>query len=117
MRNYGTKVLAGVTPGKGGLQVHGIPVYNTVAEALSNHLSINTSFIAVPSFAAFGAMKEAIESKIPLINVLTEHIPIADTAKTIALARSAQIKIVCPSSIGIISPGIGKGGSRGGLDP
>ncbi|MBI2085712.1 CoA-binding protein [Candidatus Daviesbacteria bacterium] len=117
MRNYGTKVLAGVTPGKGGLEVHGIPVYNTVSEALENHPGINTSFIAVPSFAAFEAMKEAIESKIPLINVLTEHIPITDSAKAIALAKQANVKIVGPSSIGIISPGIGKVGSIGGDDP
>ncbi|MDO8619595.1 MAG: succinate--CoA ligase subunit alpha [Candidatus Daviesbacteria bacterium] len=142
MRNYGTKVLAGVTPGKGGQEVQGIPVYNSVAEAMQNHPGINTSFIAVPSFACFGAMNEAIEAKIPLINVLTEHIPIADTAKAIALARSTvilgtqseawrtpeskdpgqarmtrTIRIVGPSSIGIISPGLGKVGSIGGDDP
>ncbi len=123
MRNYGTKVLAGVTPGKGGQEVQGIPVYNSIEEALKNHPTINTSFIAVPNFAAFGAMEEAISNKIPLINVLTEHIPIKDTAKAIALARGngSQIgsgtRIVGPSSIGIISPGIGKVGSIGGDDP
>ncbi len=130
MQNYGTKVLAGVTPGKGGQEVHGIPVYNSIAEALENHPGINTSFIAVPNFAAFGAMEEAIKNKIPLINVLTEHIPIADTAKAIALARNTsdggpggdssevkRIRIVGPSSIGIISPGFGKVGSIGGDDP
>ncbi len=117
MQNYGTKVLAGVTPGKGGQEVHGIPVYNSIAEALENHPAINTSFIAVPNFAAFGAMEEAIKAKIPLINVLTEHIPIQDTAKVIALAKEAGVKIVGPSSIGIISPGIGKVGSIGGDDP
>ena len=117
MRNYGTKVLAGVTPGKGGQEVHGVPVYNTIAEALENHPGINTSFISVPNFASFGAMEEAIKSKIALINVLTEHIPIADSAKAIALAKEAGVKIVGPSSIGIISPGIGKVGSIGGDDP
>lgn len=117
MRNYGTKVLAGVTPGKGGQEVHGIPVYNSIKEALENHPGINTSFVAVPNFAAFGAMQEAIEGKISLINVLTEHVPIADTAKAIALAKKAQVRIVGPSSIGIISPGIGKAGSIGGDDP
>jgi succinyl-CoA synthetase alpha subunit len=117
MQNYGTKVLAGVTPGKGGQEVHGIPVYNTVEEALENHPGINTSFIAVPHFAAFEAVKEAVEAKIPLINILTEHIPIQDTAKAIALAREAGVRIVGPSSIGIISPGIGKVGSIGGDDP
>lgn len=117
MRNYSTKVLAGVTPGKGGYEVYGIPVYDTVSEALDNHPGINTSFIAVPNFAALGAIEEAISSKIPLINVLTEHIPIADSAKAIALARQRGVRIVGPSSIGIISPGIGKVGSIGGDDP
>jgi len=117
MKNYQTKVLAGVTPGKGGQEVHGVPVYNTIAEAIENHPGINTSFIAVPNFAAYGAIEEAINNKLPLINVLTEHIPIADTAKAIALAREAEVRIVGPSSIGIISPGIAKVGSIGGDDP
>ncbi|MBI2018171.1 CoA-binding protein [Candidatus Daviesbacteria bacterium] len=117
MQNYQTKVLAGVTPGKGGLEVHGVPVYNTIKEAMDNHPGINTSFVAVPNFAAYGAMEEAIKAKISLINVLTEHIPIADSAKAIALARQNNVRIVGPSSIGIISPGIGKIGSIGGDDP
>lgn len=117
MQNYNTRVLAGVTPGKGGQEVHGVPVYNSVAEALENHPGINTSFVAVPNFAAYGAMEEAIETKIPLINILTEHIPIQDTAKAIAMARKAGVRLVGPSSIGIISPGIGKVGSIGGDDP
>lgn len=117
MQNYGTRVLAGVTPGKGGQEVYGVPVYNTVAEALENHPGINTSFIAVPNFAAFGAIEEAIKNKISLINVLTEHIPIQDSARAIALARQSKVRIVGPSSIGIISPGIGKVGSIGGDDP
>src|SRR3989344_4140215 len=128
MKNYSTKVLAGVTPGKGGQEVHGVPVYNTIAQALENHPGINASIISVPNFASFKAMKEAIEAKIPLINVFTEHVPIADTAKAIALARSIvipaqagihtdNVKIVGPSSMGIISPGIGKLGQIGGDDP
>lgn len=117
MRNYGTKVLAGVTPGKGGQEVHGVPVYNSVKEALENHPGINASFVAVPNFAVFGALKEAIENKISLINVLTEHVPVLDSAKAIAMAKEAGVRIVGPSSIGIISPGIGKLGSIGGDDP
>lgn len=117
MRNYGTKVLAGVTPGKGGQEVHGIPVYNSVKEALENHPGINTSFVAVPNFAAFAAIEEAIRAKIPLVNILTEHVPIQDSAKAIALAKENGVRIVGPSSIGIISPGIGKVGSIGGDDP
>ncbi len=117
MKNYGTKVLAGVTPGKGGQEVHGVPVYNSIKEALENHPGINTSLVSVPNFAAFGAMKEAIDNSIPLINVFTEHIPIADTAKAIAMAKKAGVRIVGPSSMGIISPGIGKVGQIGGEDP
>lgn len=117
MRNYGTKVLAGVTPGKGGQEVHGIPVYNSVAEAIENHPAINTSLISVPNFATLQAMKEAIENKIPLINVFTEHVPIQDSAKAIALAKEAGVKIVGPSSMGIISPSLGKVGQIGGEDP
>ncbi|MEK7617072.1 MAG: succinate--CoA ligase subunit alpha [Patescibacteria group bacterium] len=131
MKNYGTKVLAGVTPGKGGQEVHGVPVYNTIAEALENHPGINTSLISVPNFAVFGAMEETIKAQIPLINVFTEHVPIADTAKAIALARhtsevkqgatnhtsEVRIRVVGPSSMGIISPGIGKVGQIGGDDP
>ncbi len=117
MQNYGTKVLVGVTPGKGGQEVHGIPVYNSIAEALENHPGINTSFIAVPNFATLAAMEETIKAKIPLVNVLTEHVPILDTARAIALAKQAGVRIVGPSSIGIISPGIGKVGSIGGDDP
>lgn len=117
MQNYGTKVLAGVTPGKGGQEVHGVPVYNSVKEAMENHPAINTSLISVPNFAVLGAMEEAIEAKIPLINVFTEHVPVQDSAKMIALAQKNGVKVVGPSSMGIISPGIGKVGQIGGEDP
>lgn len=117
MKNYSTKVLAGVTPGKGGQQVHGVPVYNTIVEAMDAHPGINTSLISVPNFAVFGAMKEAIGSKIALINVFTEHVPIQDTAKAIALAKQNGVRIVGPSSMGIISPALGKVGQIGGEDP
>ena len=117
MRNYGTKVLAGVTPGKGGQEVHGIPVYNSVAEVLQNHPGINASLISVPNFATLAAMNEAIEAKIPLIDVFTEHVPIQDSAKAIALANHNGVRVVGPSSMGIISPCVGKLGQFRGLDP
>lgn len=117
MKNYGTKVLAGVTPRKGGQEVHGVPVYNSIAEALDNHPGINTSLISVPNFAALGAMQEAIEAKIPLVDVFTEHVPIQDAAKAIALAKENGVRVVGPSSMGIISPGTGKVGQIGGEDP
>lgn len=117
MLAYETKVVAGVTPGKGGQEVFGKPVYNTVSEALNKHPEINTTSIAVPGAFARSAMLEAIENKIPLIHVLTEHVPIFDSALAFAKAKEARVRIVGPSSIGIISPGKAKIGSIGGSDP
>lgn len=117
MISYGTKVLAGVTPGKGGQEILGIPVFNSVNEALKEFPEVNTTSIAVPAAFAKNAILEAIKSKIPLIHILTEHIPIADTAFCFAQAKRADIRLVGPSSIGIISPGLTKVGAIGGPDP
>lgn len=116
MLAYGTKVVAGVTPGKGGQEVGGVPVYDSIREALEHH-KIDASVICVPGTFAKGAMMEAIENSIPLINVLTEHIPIHDTAVCLAHAKQANLRIVGPSSVGIISPGKSKLGSIGGSEP
>lgn len=116
MMSYGTKVLAGVTPGKGGMKAEEIPVFNTVQEALSQFPEINTSLVVVPGKFVFDAAKEAIEAKIPLVNVLTEKVPVADVAKLIAMARSSGVRMVGPSSIGVISPGKGKIGAIGSGD-
>jgi len=113
MLSYGTRVLAGVTPGKGGEAVEGIPVYNTIAEAKKNHPEINTSLIVVPSQAVKDAAWEAIWAGIPLINILTEHVPVRDCATIISFAKSHGVRIVGPSSVGIISPGKAKLGSIG----
>ena len=117
MLAYSTEVLAGVTPGKGGQEILGVPVFNSVSEALAKFPEINTSSIAVPAAFAKVAVLEAIAARIPLIHVLTEHIPIYDSAVCFALALSEGLRIVGPSSIGIISPGLGKVGSIGGPDP
>lgn len=113
MRAYGTAVVAGVTPGKGGQNVENVPVYNTVLEALAAHPDINTSLITVPAPFAKDAALEAIDARIPLIDMLTEHVPTQDAAYIIAAARRAGTRIVGPSSVGIISPGLGKIGSIG----
>jgi succinyl-CoA synthetase alpha subunit len=117
MTAYKTKVLAGVTPGKGGHEVEGVLVFDTVEEALIRFPEINTSFIAVPKQGAKDAVLEAIANNILLINVLTEHMPIADTAYVVAYAEERKVRIVGPSSIGIISPGKAKLGSIGGENP
>src|SRR3972149_8493291 len=77
MLSYGTKVLAGVTPGKGGQEVENVPVFDTVEEALNRFPEINTSYVCVPKQAAKDAILETIDHQIPLINVLTEHMPIS----------------------------------------
>lgn len=117
MRNYGTKVLAGVTPGKGGQIIYGVPIYDTVEDVLRLHPTINTSLIVVPALAVKDATLEAINHKIPLINILTEHVPVMDTAIILAWARKNKATIIGPSSVGIISPGYGKVGSIGGSNP
>ncbi len=114
MLDYGTKVLCGVTPGKGNQEVHGIPVYNTIKEALAEYNDVNATIISVPPFNAKDAAFEAISNEIPLINLITEQIPIHDTAKILAYAKKNNVRIVGPSSIGIISPGKSKIGYIGG---
>lgn len=118
MLGYGTKVLAGVTPGKGGQKVAGVSVYNTVTEALTKHPSINTSLVAVPASFVKDAVFESVAAAIPLINILAEHVPVQDCAWMLAEARSKNVRIVGPSSVGIISPGLAKIGSvgSGGID-
>jgi len=117
MLSYGTKVLAGVTPGKGGQEIEAVPVFDTVNEAIYKFPDINTSFIAVPKQAAKDAVLESIAHEIPLINVLTEHMPISDTSYIVAYANEKKVRLVGPSSIGIISPGKAKLGSIGGDNP
>lgn len=113
MLAYGTHVLAGVTPGKGGQIVEGIPVFNSVAEAMIKFPDINTALITVPAPFALDAVLEAIASHIPLINILTEKVPVQHVAKMIAFAKQYKATIVGPSSVGIITPGEAKIGSIG----
>lgn len=113
MLSYGTKVLVGVTPGKGGQKVGGIRVYDTVKEALRRHRGINTSLIAVPAAFTKDAALEAIDAGVPLIDILTEHVPTQDSAFILRYARLKGVRVVGPSSVGIISPGKAKVGSIG----
>jgi succinyl-CoA synthetase alpha subunit len=114
--SYGTKVLAGVTPGKGGQEVEGVPVFSTVKESLAKHPEINTTFITVPGLYVEAAALEAIEAGIPLVVILTEHVPLIMSARVMAKANLAGVRVVGPSAIGIISPGKGKVGSIGSGD-
>lgn len=105
MLEYGSKILAGVTPGKGGLRVHGVPVYNTVEEALNEHPEINTSIVFVPARFAPDAIYEAIDAGIKTIVVITERIPVHDEMKFVNYAKMNGTIIIGPNCPGIISPG------------
>lgn len=110
MKKYGTKVVAGVTPGRGGQEVNGIPVYDSVQDAISDHPEINTTIIFVPARFASDAVYEAIVSGIKTIVVITEHIPVHDTIKFINFAQCKGSIIIGPNTPGVISPEIAKVG-------
>lgn len=116
MIDYGTEVVAGVTPGKGGEEVAGVPVYDTVAKAVENHPEINTSLVYVPHFAAKDAVFEAMENGIKRINITTERIPTRDSWKIRERALEENATVVGPTSVGVISPGKAKVGPIGGDD-
>jgi len=105
MLKYGTKIVAGVTPGKQGEKVHGVPVYNDVFSALEEHPEINTSIVFVPAAYAPDAVYEAIDAGIKLIVVITEHIPAHETLKLVRYGKSKGVTIVGPNTPGVISPG------------
>jgi succinyl-CoA synthetase alpha subunit len=107
MLEYGTKIVAGVTPGKGGTQVQGIPVYDTVEEVKEKY-SVNASIVFVPApFAADSAL-EALENGIRTLVIITEHIPIRDSITVMARAKDAKATIIGPNTPGIITPGESK---------
>jgi len=117
LRDYKTHVAGGVTPGKGGTTVEGFPIYHTVAEARTAHPEINTSVLYVPPSAVFDAAVEAIEAGISLIVIVTELVPLRDTSRLLGIARYRNVRVVGPSSVGIITPGKAKLGSIGGFTP
>ncbi|BCS91287.1 MAG: succinate--CoA ligase [ADP-forming] subunit alpha [Candidatus Micrarchaeota archaeon] len=103
MLSYGTKIVAGVTPFKGGEYIENIPVYDTVYEAVSNH-KIDASIIFVPNTRAVDAIYEAVDNDIKLIVVITEHIPVIDFARSKLYAKSKGARIIGPNCPGIIVP-------------
>lgn len=107
MVEFGTQVVAGVTPGKGGQQVAGIPVFDTVAEAVEA-TGATASCIFVPARAAKDAALEAIASGLNPVVVITEHIPVHDAIEVVAAARAAGIWVVGPNGPGLASPGKSK---------
>jgi len=104
MRDYGTNVVGGVTPGKGGTTHEGVPVFNTVADAV-RETGANASVIYVPPAFAADAIMEAADSGIPLLVCITEGIPVADMVKAKAFLSTRNTRMIGPNCPGIISPG------------
>jgi len=100
---YGTKIVAGVTPGKEGQDVEGVPVYDTLKRACQEN-ELNTSVTYVPPAFAYDAVMEAIGNGIKLIVIITERIPRHDVAKFLLAAKEAHCTIIGPNSVGVITP-------------
>ena len=100
---YGTRIVAGVTPGKGGSSIHNLPVYDTVRIAQANH-QIDASVIYVPAAFAADAILEAINAEIKLIICITEGIPVLDMVKVYAVLKDSDSLLIGPNCPGIITP-------------
>src|SRR5262249_50521061 len=103
-RNYGTNVVAGVTPGKGGQDVEGIPVFDTVAEAVSG-AGANTTLIFVPARFATDAISEAVDAGIGTVICITEHIPAHDMPRVYTHIRGKGVTLIAPNWPGVVPPG------------
>ncbi len=113
-REYGTNVVAGCTPGKGGQDVEGIPVYNTMAEAVAKH-DAKTSLIFVPPAFAPDAIVEAADAGVELIVCITEGIPAMDMVPVKAYLRAKGVRMIGPNCPGVITPGEAKVGIMPGF--
>jgi succinyl-CoA synthetase alpha subunit len=103
-RDYGTELVAGVTPGKGGQDVDGVPVFDSISEAVER-AAANTSMIFVPARFAAAAIDEAIDAGVGTVIAITEGIPVHDMLKTYWRAREAGVRLIGPNCPGVLSPG------------
>ena len=104
MLEYGTRIVAGVTPGKGDTEIYGVPVYNTLEEAKKQHAP-NASIIFVPAEFAANAAHEALNGGIKTVVMITEHVPIKDSIGIMAHAAEANATLIGPNTPGAITPG------------
>jgi succinyl-CoA synthetase alpha subunit len=103
MLEYGTQIVAGVTPGKGGTEVEGVPVFNTVEEA-KKATGVNASVIYVPAPFAADAIMEAVDAELDLAICITEHIPVLDMVKVKRYMEGKKTRLVGPNCPGVITP-------------
>jgi succinyl-CoA synthetase alpha subunit len=111
--DYGSNVVGGVTPGRAGRDVYGVPVFDTVRDAMQ-HTRVDASVVAVPPAFTRDAVFEALENGIKLIVVVTERIPRFEVAQMVELAKLKGARIIGPNCLGILSPGEAKIGGMGG---
>jgi succinyl-CoA synthetase alpha subunit len=109
MQEYGTKIVAGVTPGKGGQKIHDVPVFDTVATAVAE-TGANVSVIYVPAPFAADAIAEAVAAKIDLCVCITEGVPVLDMVRVMNDLRGSSTRLIGPNCPGLITPGACKVG-------
>ena len=113
--DYGSKIVGGVTPGRKGREVHGVPVFDTVEQVVEHHGSApDGAVVTVPPAFTKDAVVEAIENGVGLIVIVTERIPRRDVAQMVELANERGARIIGPNCLGLIVPGVAKMGGIGG---
>jgi len=103
MLDYGTNIVAGVTPGKGGQEIYGVPVYNTVKEAIEE-TRCDTSIVFVPAKFTFGAVKESILAGINMTCIISENVPVFDMLRLIEMAHEKELYLIGPNCPGMLIP-------------
>ena len=114
MREYGTNVVAGVTPGKGGQQVEGVPVFDTIKEAWEQAGPIDVSVLYIPAPIVKAAALEAIYAGVKLLVIVPDRVPIWDVMAIAGAAKEVGARFVGPNTLGVLSPGKGVLGMIGG---
>jgi len=104
MLDYGTKIIAGTKPGGGGGEVHGIPVYDSVAQAVEKHPDLNTTILFVPPKGTKAAALEALNAGINIIVMVAEHVPLHDNLEVLEEAEKKGALVIGPNTPGLISP-------------
>ena len=113
MRAYGTRIVGGVAPGRGGTMVSDVPVFDTVVAAVEN-TGAEASVLFVPALQTFAAAMEAIDAGLRLVVILAEGVPVHDASRLLTFGRRRGVRVVGPNSVGVISPGQAKVGGVGG---
>lgn len=103
MLEYGTKIVAGVTPGKAGSSVEGVPVFNTLQEA-KEKTGVNVSIIYVPAKFAADSIMEAVDAELDMVICITEHIPVLDMVKVVRYMKGKKTRLIGPNCPGVITP-------------